>query len=317
METDWTLSRSEVMILPLCLKVFGHPETLCQCIAHRAPFTLSSRSHAHADLIQMDLCLHCDGQYVVGDQILPLSNISTVCIYPQEMHRLQVSATNSKGILYSLKLRAGADWANPQRRPFSRMSKLELGDNLLYKVLERLERLLSHPRPPVTFFCSLVSEFISLWPRAEGKQKEPHALFLRDDPKAESALAWIEKHLVESPTIDEIAFAVQLSPRQLMRRFRATYGTTLHRYIMRRLLQIAQKMLISQDDTITEIAEVLGFPSINTFSRWFKKMTGVSPSAYREKDNVHQPLMAPSESPRIKSRIQKKKSTIRGSETIV
>ncbi len=265
----------------------------------------------------MDLCVHCDGQYVVGDQILPLSNIAAVCIYPQEMHRLRVSATDSKGILFSLKLRAGADWANPERRPFSRMSKLEIGDTLLYKVLERLERLLNHPRPSVAFFCSLVSEFISLWPRAEGEHKEPHTLLLRDDPKAESALAWIEKHLVESPTIDEIGFAVHLSPRQLMRRFRATYGTTPHRYIMRRRQQIAQKMLISQDDTITEISEVLGFPSINTFSRWFKKMSGVSPSAYREKDNVHQPLMAPSESPRIKSRIQKKKSTIRGSEAIV
>ena len=286
MDTDWTLSPSEVMILPLCLKVFHRPETLCQCIAHRAPFTLAARSHAHADLIQMDLSVHCDGQYVVGDRILPLGNITTVCIYPQEMHRLQVRATNSKGVLYSLKLRAGADWANPQRRPFSQMSKLEIGDTLLYKVLERLERLLNHPRPPVAFFCSLVSELISLWPRAEGEYKESHTLFLRDDPIAESALAWIEEHLVESPTIDEIASAIHLSPRQLMRRFRATYGTTPHRYIMRRQLQIGQKMLISQNDTITEIAEVLGFPSINTFSRWFKKMSGVSPSAYREDSHV-------------------------------
>ena len=286
MDTDWTLSPSEEMILSLCLKVFRRPETLCQCIAHRAPFTFPNRSHAHADLIQMDLCLHCDGQYVVADEILPLGNISAVCIYPQEMHSIQVSAPNSKGVLYSLKLRAGADWANPQTRPFSRMSKLELGDSLLYKVLERLERLLNQSRPPVTFFCSLVSEFISLWPRAEGEHKEPHTLLLRDDPKVESALAWIETHLVESPTVDEIAFAVHLSPRQLMRRFRATFGTTPHRYIMRRRLQIAQKLLISQNDTITEIAEVLGFPSINTFSRWFKKMSGVSPSAYREDPNV-------------------------------
>ena len=234
----------------------------------------------------MDFSVHCDGQYVVGDQILPVSNIATVCIYPQETHRLRMSATNSKGILYSVKLRAGADWANPERRPFSQMSKLEIGDTLLYKVLERLERLLNHPRPPVAFICSLVSELISLWPRAEGEHKEPHALLLRDDPIAESALAWIEKHLVESPTVDEIASAVHLSPRQFMRRFRAAYGTTPHRYIMRRRRQIAQKMLISQDDTVTEIAEVLGFPSINTFSRWFKKTSGVSPSAYREDSHV-------------------------------
>ena len=234
----------------------------------------------------MDLSVNCDGQYIVGDQILQVSNIAAVCIYPQETHRLRMSAANTKGILYSVKLRAGVDWANPERRPFSRMSKLEIGDTLLYRVLERLERLLNHPRPPVAFFCSLVSELISLWPRAESEYKEPHTLLLRDDPIAENALEWIEEHLVESPKIDEIAYAVHLSPRQFMRRFRAAYGTTPHRYITRRRQQIAQKMLVSQDDTITEIAETLGFPSINTFSRWFKKTSGVSPSAYREDSHI-------------------------------
>lgn len=47
-------------------------------------------------------------------------------------------------------------------------------------------------------------------------------------------------------------------------------------------MNAASNLLESGELRISEIAEILGFSDIYSFSHWFHRMTGVSPSGFME-----------------------------------
>ena len=48
--------------------------------------------------------------------------------------------------------------------------------------------------------------------------------------------------------------------------------------------------MLYSDQTVTQIAESLGYQSIHYFSRLFKKMTGITPTAYISRVKENRPI---------------------------
>lgn len=92
---------------------------------------------------------------------------------------------------------------------------------------------------------------------------------------------YIESHLDQELSIDQLSQISYLNPRQLNRIFQKHYKKTVTEYINDCRLAKARELLCFSSLTITEIAENLGFRSIHYFSRFFKKREGISPSQYR------------------------------------
>lgn len=84
-------------------------------------------------------------------------------------------------------------------------------------------------------------------------------------------------------TVAALAERMAVSPGALSRRFRAETGQTPARYLDGLLLQQAQQLLLSSDDTIGRIAERLGFCDQFYFSRWFRQHRQETPSGYRQR----------------------------------
>src|SRR6059036_1647122 len=80
------------------------------------------------------------------------------------------------------------------------------------------------------------------------------------------------------PSLARIAY---VSEAHFIRTFRATFGETPHRYLQRRRVERAMLLLRETGSTVTEICLDVGFASLGTFSRTFRDIVGVSPSAYR------------------------------------
>ncbi len=72
-----------------------------------------------------------------------------------------------------------------------------------------------------------------------------------------------------------------VSEKHFIRTFRATFGETPHRYLQRRRVERAMALLRDTDTSVSEICLDVGFASLGTFSRTFRAIVGVSPSAYR------------------------------------
>jgi AraC-like DNA-binding protein len=97
----------------------------------------------------------------------------------------------------------------------------------------------------------------------------------------EQILEYIDAHIDEDITIDELAEYTFLSKFHLSREFKKHTGTTLHRYILQKKL-IAAKELILRDIPITHVYEQCGFGDYSNFFRAFKNEYGMTPKQYYE-----------------------------------
>jgi len=82
-------------------------------------------------------------------------------------------------------------------------------------------------------------------------------------------------------TIEDLSRAVALSPYYLIRSFRHVYKQTPHQYLVGQRIARAKELLRNTDLSVTEICAAVGFESLGSFSTLFRKVAGVSPSAYR------------------------------------
>ena len=92
----------------------------------------------------------------------------------------------------------------------------------------------------------------------------------------------IDRNLKATLTTDEVASILYVSSGSLQKRFRYEVGVPLGRYIDDRLMFRAEQLLHSQERSIKEISDQLGFCDQFYFSRCFCKRYGISPLKYRK-----------------------------------
>lgn len=88
-------------------------------------------------------------------------------------------------------------------------------------------------------------------------------------------------HFMEHHDIGFYASELFITTTHLSRIVRQVSGRTVIDHINQMLLMEAQWMLRSTDVSVTEIAEHLNFASQTGFTRFFKRMKGMSPKEYR------------------------------------
>lgn len=67
-------------------------------------------------------------------------------------------------------------------------------------------------------------------------------------------------------------------------------GITLEKYIITKRLEKVKELLVYTEFSLTEIAYITGFSSINHLSRQFKELTGLSPSHFKAVKNTKQSI---------------------------
>jgi AraC-like DNA-binding protein len=100
--------------------------------------------------------------------------------------------------------------------------------------------------------------------------------------KAEKMACYIARNFKSRLQIKEIADCVDLHPDYASTLFRKTFGATLNGLITRHRVAEAQRLLISSDDQIIDIAFAAGFDSLSRFNRAFKQTTGMTPRGFRK-----------------------------------
>src|SRR6187402_1961380 len=87
-----------------------------------------------------------------------------------------------------------------------------------------------------------------------------------------------------------VAAVAHISEAHFIRCFRGVFGETPHRYLQRRRVERSMFLLRETDRTVTDICFDVGFTSLGTFSRMFRRIVGETPSDYR---HGHGPVVAP------------------------
>jgi AraC-like DNA-binding protein len=95
------------------------------------------------------------------------------------------------------------------------------------------------------------------------------------------ARRFIDRHFDAPLTIRQLSDQAALSPYHLIRLFRRAYRQTPHQYLVQQRIARAKELLRTTDLPVTEICIAVGFESLGSFSTLFRKVAGISPSAYR------------------------------------
>lgn len=97
-----------------------------------------------------------------------------------------------------------------------------------------------------------------------------------------ASIVFLQANLGRAVSVTELAEHVGLSPRQLIRLFSSTLGTGPSHYHRRLRLEHARSMLLYTQIPIAEAAVVVGFESLASFSRAYRRQFGQSPSFHRD-----------------------------------
>ena len=94
-------------------------------------------------------------------------------------------------------------------------------------------------------------------------------------------LEWLEKHLDEALSLEDIARRAAMSVRSLSRHFKQQTGTTPLKWLLRARVRRAQVLLETTPLSIERVASSSGFASSTSLRQHFARVTGTSPHAYR------------------------------------
>lgn len=101
------------------------------------------------------------------------------------------------------------------------------------------------------------------------------------DHSLSAVLDWATSHLDRPLTVSTLAERARMAPRSFARHFRATTGTTPHRWLLEQRLQRAELLLETTSLTVDVVAERSGFGSSDTLRHHFAHRRGTSPNAHR------------------------------------
>lgn len=92
---------------------------------------------------------------------------------------------------------------------------------------------------------------------------------------------YINDHCTEDLSVDRLARLAGFSRYHFSRLFKQFIGISCYDYLINRRIACAERLLLSPELSITEVAMRSGFNSLSTFNRIFKAQKGCTPSSYK------------------------------------
>ena len=109
------------------------------------------------------------------------------------------------------------------------------------------------------------------------------SLFVTNDKEVLMALKYIHANIDTKISVSDILDCVPISRRLLENRFKKMTGMTIYNYISAKRIGRFAQLLLSSNDSISDIAAKLDECDTKSISRRFKELKGCTPSEYRRK----------------------------------
>jgi AraC family transcriptional regulator len=98
-------------------------------------------------------------------------------------------------------------------------------------------------------------------------------------------IEFIEEHVAEEISLAALAELADLSLYHFARVFAHSFGVPPHRYHMARRMERAKSLLQKSVPSVTQIGIQIGFREASSFTRAFRRFTGLTPIEYRRRQD--------------------------------
>ncbi len=158
-----------------------------------------------------------------------------------------------------------------------RLHKTENFERLLFDVIEEYQAKLPF------YETNVKGLFLRLWTyllRELYWDSNPEVFSIFEQLK--EVKNYLDNYFYREVTLDELASEFNISKYYLVRLFKQTFSYSPIQYHQIIRGQKVKEMIQYTDRSLTQIAELFGYSSINAFSRAFKNLDGVPASYYRK-----------------------------------
>ncbi|KUP22248.1 response regulator [Paenibacillus sp. DMB5] len=100
------------------------------------------------------------------------------------------------------------------------------------------------------------------------------------------AIAYIRSHLNQQLSLQQVAGFVHLNPNHFSEVFKRETGQGYMEFVTRERMSRAGSLLMTTRKKISEVAGEVGYEDVKYFSQQFKKSTGLTPSEFRQSNDI-------------------------------
>lgn len=250
------------------------------------------RPHRHADLAQLLYLRRGTAQIEVEGLQRQAVQPAVQVIPPLAIHGFRFSrdvdgyiVTLAAPLLASLKLHLGAQQAVLERAGLYPLSGGECRyiDTLFAAIASEY----ATPAPARDLMLQSLIGVLAVWlgrqllVRDAGERERGRGRADRADAYLRDFLRLVEDHFHQHWSIETYAHRLDITPAHLNSLCRRLHGQTALGVVHQRLLLEAKRNLIYTGLTINQIAELLGFSEPAYFTRFFRRLSGSAPTAFR------------------------------------
>lgn len=253
--------------------------------------------HTH-DFYEIVVYLGGDMQYIADNQYLEAKSGAVILTKPLSVHMVRLMSPSfcDRYVLY-FKRDLGLPPALSDTGIFDFLDTAGATSNYLYfggedraKLFERLsclEALLKRAdRGTDAMALAYVIELFVLFGHASATHGSSYAKLRTSAPQSIHEIKhYIDEHCAELKSVADLSGIFFYSREYITRAFKRYFNTPVYEYIVTRKLLLS-RTYISAGLSIEEAAQRAGFANMSSFIKQFKKATGMTPSAYRDRERA-------------------------------
>jgi len=92
---------------------------------------------------------------------------------------------------------------------------------------------------------------------------------------------YMQEHLEQPLRVEELADLLSLSVSHFSRAFKESFGSSPHVHVIKLRLELAQRLMLTTEDSLSQIALACGLADQAHLSKLFRRQVGETPSAWR------------------------------------
>lgn len=237
--------------------------------------------HYH-DTLELGLCRRGSGIFYIGGGIHSFSEGDVSVIAPGVAHIAQSAGDDMSGwqfidLVPAALLGPGHDALLTQAGQFSGILHPDSGvDLLIRRLIEAYRADVPFSRERVVWLTGLILAELA----AQSAPADPSASGGVSEVSA--AVVYISMHYDEQLTVEQLAALCSRSVTSFRRCFERATGKPPFEYLYEVRVKAAVNLLKGSDMPVSEIAGRVGYPTLSSFNRHFRRITGQTPTEMRK-----------------------------------
>lgn len=240
--------------------------------------------HKHS-FYELHFCLQGSCVYQAGNKQYTIMPGEMILLRAEETHCLLQKTLDFNKIALGFDIRSQSDKLSLEMcRSLSQRSAFVTGETgeiaaLFYRILvEAAAQKMGYLTQLKNYLLEIIFKCARM---TENRDNHQPSFSQRIDKRISEINEYIETHMSERVTCQNVADNIHLSVRQLNRVIQNEFGMPVSDYIDKLKCEHAKNLLLHSDVPIGCVAADVGFSSEFSFSKFFKRVEGMAPSQFR------------------------------------